>query len=193
LTEITETYLRFARLPRPNLEREDLAAIVGSVMEFARAELSQAGVTLSLEVAPNLPEVACDENQIRQALLNLVRNAREAMPGGGRLRVEVAAAGHAVRVAIEDSGPGIAPEHLAKIFDPFFSTKERGTGLGLPLVQQIIAEHGGRIDVTCEPGHGTRFLVALPALPAAMVVSAPGSARAQEAPAVEPAGDDVRS
>jgi two-component system NtrC family sensor kinase len=166
LSEITETYLRFVRLPRPKLEREDLGAVATAVMEFARAELSKGGISLELSVAAGLPEVAADENQIRQALLNLVRNAREAMPSGGKLRVEVGPGGTGqVRMSIADSGSGIPAEHLSKIFDPFFSTKEKGTGLGLALVQQILAEHGGRIEVSCPPGGGTVFTLTLPALP----------------------------
>jgi signal transduction histidine kinase len=174
LTEITETYLRFARLPKPKLEREDLGAIVTGVLEFSRAELSQAGIALDLEVAPALPEVAADEAQLRQALLNLVRNAREAMRASGRLRVRVEADapdGHApggaapsVRVTVQDSGAGIPRENLEKIFDPFFSTKERGTGLGLALVQQIVVEHGGRVDVASGAGEGTTFSLTFPGL-----------------------------
>jgi two-component system, NtrC family, sensor kinase len=188
LTEITETYLRFARLPRPKLEREDLGAIVTGVLEFSRAELSQAGIALELDVAADLPEVAADEAQLRQALLNLVRNAREAMSTSssgaapvpspaavhGRLRVGVTARGGGpgegqggdaqVVVTVSDSGAGIARENLGKIFDPFFSTKERGTGLGLALVQQIVVEHGGRVDVESAPDTGTRFTLTFPAV-----------------------------
>jgi two-component system NtrC family sensor kinase len=173
LTEITETYLRFARLPRPKLEREDLGAIVTGVLEFARAELSQAGIALEIDVAAGLPDVAADEAQLRQALLNLVRNAREAMStstsqsGRGRLRVSVAASGNdgaEVAVGVADSGPGIPPEYLGQIFDPFFSTKERGTGLGLALVQQIVVEHGGRVDVNSGPETGTTFTLTFAAL-----------------------------
>jgi signal transduction histidine kinase len=185
LSEITETYLRFVRLPRPDLEREDLGAIATAVMEFARAELSKAGIALKLAVAAGLPDVAADENQIRQALLNLVRNAKEAMPGGGKLRVEVSATGGQVRVAIADTGPGIAPEHLGKIFDPFFSTKEKGTGLGLALVQQILAEHGGRVEVAGPRGGGTVFTLSLPALapgaPVVVVSAAPALPETDEA------------
>jgi signal transduction histidine kinase len=166
LSEITETYLRFVRLPRPKLEREDLGAIATGVLEFARAELSKGGIALELSVAAGLPEIAADENQLRQALLNLVRNAREAMPGGGKLRVEVGPGGPGqLRMSIADTGAGIPPEHLGKIFDPFFSTKEKGTGLGLALVQQILAEHGGRIEVHSPRGAGTVFTLTLPALP----------------------------
>jgi signal transduction histidine kinase len=173
LTEITETYLRFARLPRPKLENEDLGALVTGVLEFARAELSQAGIALEIEVAPGLPEVPADEAQLRQALLNLVRNAREAMASApkGRLRVAVAPRGAGddvqVCVSITDSGSGIAPENLGKIFDPFFSTKDKGTGLGLALVQQIVVEHGGRVEVesgAALDGGGTRFSLVFPAV-----------------------------
>jgi len=166
LTEITETYLRFARLPKPKLEREDLGALVASVAEFARAELTQSGITLALDL-PSVPvEVAADENQVRQALLNLIRNAREAMASGGLLRVAVATSGAdgAAVISVSDSGPGIAAENLPKIFDPFFSTKTKGTGLGLALVQQIAVEHGGRAEVESDPkgGKGTTFRLILP-------------------------------
>jgi two-component system NtrC family sensor kinase len=164
LSEITESYLRFVRLPKPELEPEDPGALVAAVLEFTRAELAQAGISLELEVGQELPEIAADENQLRQALLNLVRNAREAMTAGGVLRVSVAAADGRLRLAVTDSGSGIAPQHVGKIFDPFFSTKEQGTGLGLALVQQIVNEHGGRIEVGNAPGGGTSFVITLPVL-----------------------------
>jgi signal transduction histidine kinase len=188
LTEITETYLRFARLPRPKLEREDLGAIVTGVLEFSRAELSQAGIALTIDVAAGLPEVAADEAQLRQALLNLVRNAREAMPEGGRLEVVVAAregAGQVV-VSVADSGPGIAAAHLGQIFDPFFSTKERGTGLGLALVHQIVVEHGGRVEVDSGEGRGTRFSLSFPTLPAAEQPRSEAPPEAEPRPAAGP-------
>jgi signal transduction histidine kinase len=163
LSEITETYLRFVRLPKPKLEHEDLGAIATSVLEFASGELRLGGVTWSIRVEPGMPEVVADESQLRQALLNLVRNAKEAMPTGGRIEVEVAKTSDGmVRLQFADSGPGISPENQAKIFEPFFSTKARGTGLGLALVQQIVIEHGGRIEVECPAGGGTRFTVVLP-------------------------------
>jgi signal transduction histidine kinase len=121
-----------------------------------------------------LPEVAADESQIRQALLNLLRNAKEAMPGGGRIRLSASRTPDGqVRLVLADSGPGISPENLASIFEPFFSTKVKGTGLGLALVQQIVSEHGGRIEVDCPPGGGTAFAILLPvAKPATVEVAA---------------------
>ncbi|HZS39269.1 MAG TPA: ATP-binding protein [Polyangia bacterium] len=174
LTEITEEYLRFARLPRPKLEREDVRAIVSSLVVFLKSELDGRRIEVALELPP-LPPVAADEHQLRQALLNLMRNAAEAMPSGGRLTVAARALinDRAVELRIADTGQGIAREHLAKIFDPFFSTKDGGTGLGLALTQQIVVEHGGSIAVESEPGRGTAFTVRLPALAANESADAP--------------------
>jgi two-component system NtrC family sensor kinase len=163
LSEITETYLRFVRLPKPKLEKLDLGALTASVLEFSGSELALAKITWDVTKEPGLPEVVADESQLRQALLNLVRNAKEAMAEGGHLQVALGRAPEgAIRLVFADNGPGIAPENLAQIFEPFFSTKHKGTGLGLALVQQIVSEHGGRIEVDCPPGGGTRFAILLP-------------------------------
>jgi len=164
LAEITETYLRFARLPRPKLEREDLGELIASVMELARGELVQAGIDVRVEVPSELPEIMADEGQLRQALINLIRNAREALTGAPskRLSIVVSVEGDRLALRVSDSGAGIAPGDLAKIFDPFFSTKAQGTGLGLALVQQIVIDHGGTIEVDSAPGAGTTFTLRLP-------------------------------
>ena len=123
--------------------------------------------------------MAADEPQLRQALINLVRNAREAMGGDRtsgeaaaapdkRLALSVRAVGAEVVVRVRDSGPGIGPADIGKIFDPFFSTKARGTGLGLALVQQIVVDHGGQIEVESAPGRGTTFTMAFPAVAASL-------------------------
>jgi two-component system NtrC family sensor kinase len=191
LSEITESYLRYVRLPRPKLMPEDPSALVSAVMEFARSELALAGITLELDAPPGLPEIAADENQLRQALLNLVRNAREAMPDGGRLQVAVAAtAEDRVNLKVTDSGAGIAPQHLGRIFEPFFSTKEKGTGLGLALVQHIVTEHGARIEVRSAGQRGTVFELSFPMLrrPAASVSGpAPETEEDEPAPPARPA------
>jgi two-component system, NtrC family, sensor kinase len=177
LTEITETYLRFTRLPRPKLEREDLGALVNSVVALGRGEVEKEGIALSLDIAPDLPEIPADEAQLRQALINLVRNAREALAQATtkRLAISLAADGAAARLVlrVSDSGPGIDAGDLGRIFDPFFSTKAQGTGLGLALVQQIVVDHGGQIDVESGPGRGTTFTLAFP-LPAAPLSAAGG-------------------
>jgi two-component system, NtrC family, sensor kinase len=165
LTAITEEYLRFARLPRPKLLAAEVNEIVTDLVQFQKEELGLAGVQVTARLGAGLPLVSADEGQLRQALLNLVRNAADAMAaqGGGTLEVETRAARDgAVEVAVADSGPGIAAELLPRIFEPFFSTKEKGTGLGLALTQQIVVEHGGRLEVDSRPGHGTTFVVRLP-------------------------------
>jgi len=172
LSDITETYLRFVRLPKPKLEREDLGAIATSVLEFAGSELKLGGVTWSIHLEPGALEVAVDESQLRQSLLNLVRNAKEAMSDGGHIDVDVRRTQDGmVRMVLADSGPGIPRENLEKIFEPFFSTKTKGTGLGLALVQQIVLEHGGRLEVDCPMGGGTRFTIFLPAAKATAVAA----------------------
>jgi signal transduction histidine kinase len=172
LAEITETYLRFARLPRPRLETEDLGVIVRSVIDFSRGELAQDGIEVALDISPDLPELPADEAQLRQALINLVRNAREAMTGAAtkRLEIGVRADPGAARLIlrVSDSGSGIDRADLGKIFDPFFSTKERGTGLGLALVQQIVVDHGGQIEVESAAGRGTTFTLSFPSAASSM-------------------------
>jgi signal transduction histidine kinase len=170
LTEITETYLRFTRLPRPKLEREDLGALVASVVAMGRGEIVQEGITLDVDIALDLPELPADEAQLRQALINLVRNAREALASAPTKRLGISVVNDrpsgCLLIRVSDSGAGIDQHDLGKIFDPFFSTKAQGTGLGLALVQQIVVDHGGRIDVDSVPGRGTTFTLAFPIRPA---------------------------
>src|SRR5450631_157897 len=170
LTEITETYLRFTRLPRPKLEREDLGSLVASVVAMGRGEIVQEGITLDVDIALNLPELPADEAQLRQALINLVRNAREALASAPTKRLGISVVNDrpsgCLLIRVSDSGAGIDQHDLGKIFDPFFSTKAQGTGLGLALVQQIVVDHGGRIDVDSVPGRGTTFTLAFPIRPA---------------------------
>jgi len=165
LTEVTEEYLRLARLPMPRLEPEPLGDLVDEVGRFVSRELDASGVTLSVDVARDLPLVAADEPQIRQALLNLLRNAKDAMPEGGDVTLDARAVDGGVAIRVRDHGEGIAEQARRHIFDLFYSTKERGTGLGLPLTQQIVAAHGGRIACEDADGGGTVFTMWFPAAP----------------------------
>jgi len=181
LAAITEEYLRFARLPKPSMQRADLNESVRDLLEFVRPELVAAGVSVEQRLSPELPRVLADVGQLRQLLLNLVRNAREAMPGGGSLRVSTRGGegtggagfardgrspqgGASVEIEVRDTGPGIEPARLQRIFDPFFTTKERGTGLGLAMAQEIAQEHGGQLTCESLPGAGTTFVLRLPVL-----------------------------
>ncbi|MDQ3036566.1 MAG: ATP-binding protein [Myxococcota bacterium] len=168
LTGITEEYLRLARLPAPRLEPEDLGVVAHEVARFLEREMNAAGCSIELSIEPPLPLVAVDENQLRQALLNLLRNARESMPQGGTIDVGARREGDGVEITVRDRGEGIPPERRAHLFDLFFSTKERGTGLGLPLTQQIVVAHGGLIRCEDAPDRGTVFAMWFPtASPAA--------------------------
>lgn len=163
LESITEEYLRLARLPEPSLVPEDPTQLLRDTAEFVRNEMRASGVELQLDMAAQLPEVAMDEPQLRQALLNLLRNAREAMPDGGVAKLEATRYDGGVRIQVHDAGPGIADEEREHVFDLFYTTKERGTGLGLPLTQQIVVAHGGHIACKSRHPHGTTFEIWLPA------------------------------
>jgi signal transduction histidine kinase len=164
LAELSEQYLRLARRPELHAEPGNMTVLVRQVVSFVEPELRSANVTCSLDVGEPMPDIAFDEGQIRQALFNLIRNAREAMqPAGGSLRVSIQKGQGGVDLLIDDEGSGIKAEARDKIFDPFFTTKQRGTGLGLAVTRQIIEAHGGTI--ACEPREpkGTRFSIHLPA------------------------------
>jgi signal transduction histidine kinase len=165
LEHLSEEYLRVARLPSPRMETDDLATAVSDIVSFARPEIERAGCSVSLKLDEPLPPALFDESQLRQALLNLLRNAREAMSEGGAIDVHVGAEGMSVVVEVADRGGGIHEDIRARVFDPFFSTKGEGTGLGLAITRQIVEAHGG--SVTCDPrdGGGTRFRLALPIAP----------------------------
>ncbi len=163
LESITEEYLRLARLPEPSLTPDDPTHLLRDTAEFVRREMGAAGVELQLDLATQLPPVAMDEPQLRQALLNLLRNAREAMPDGGIAKLEATRYDGGVRILVHDEGAGIGAEEREHVFDLFYTTKERGTGLGLPLTQQIVVAHEGSIACRSRHPHGTTFEVWLPA------------------------------
>jgi signal transduction histidine kinase len=163
LNGVAEEYLRFARAPRRELARQDLGELLVSLLDFFAPELAAARIEVRREVAPRLPAVRGDETQLRAVFLNLLRNSREAMPGGGTVTISARPDGGAVEVTMRDTGGGIPPGDLPRIFEAFYSTKERGTGLGLAFAQQVVKEHGGTIRCESEVGRGTAFTVRLPA------------------------------
>jgi signal transduction histidine kinase len=163
LSQIAEQYLSAAREPKLQLQPERPEDLVRDCHAFMRLELERAELACELEVEPDLPELQLDEAQLRQALINLLRNAREASPKGGTVRLLVVRDGDdAVCVGVEDEGPGVPEELRQSIFDPFYTTKQRGTGLGLAVTRAIVDAHGG--SIACEPrqGGGTRFTIRFP-------------------------------
>jgi len=178
LEHLSEEYLRVARLPQPIMDSDDVAGTVRSILDFARPEIEEAGCTVELTVSAAVPPALFDEGQLRQALLNLLRNARESMSDGGPIDVRVGAEGMSVVIDVDDRGGGIPESVRARVFDPFFSTKGEGTGLGLAITRHIVEAHAGTVTCQAREGGGTRFRIALPlALRPARVVSAsPGPA-----------------
>ena len=164
LTAITEEYLTFARLPTPRLAAASVVALVDDLARFVKDDLATRGVELSVTHADGLPPARLDEGQIRQSLMNLVRNAAEAVSGrgGGHVWIRTTADAAGVVIEVADDGPGIAPELRDRLFDPFVSTKDGGTGLGLALSHQIVRDHGGALTVTSPPGAGATFAIRLP-------------------------------
>ncbi|MBK7863337.1 MAG: HAMP domain-containing protein [Archangiaceae bacterium] len=167
LTEITEEYLRLARLPAPALKREDLNQVLRGVVDFSREELERSNVKVAEALSVDPVFAQADEGQLKQVLLNLVRNGREAMAemGGGQLTLATRAQNGHVEIEVADTGPGLTAEATRRLFEPFFSTKPGGTGLGLSLSRQIVQAHGGRLEVEAAPHAGARFLITLPSAP----------------------------
>ncbi len=163
LNGVAEEYLRFARAPRASDDRQDLGELLGQLLDFLAPELTAARVAVRRVFAPDLPLVRGDEGRLRAVFLNLLRNSREAMPAGGEITVITRKTEPgAVEIRVEDTGGGIPPDDLTRVFEPFYSTKERGTGLGLAFTQQVIEEHGGSIRCESTVGRGTVFTIRLP-------------------------------
>jgi signal transduction histidine kinase len=163
LGAVTEEYLRVARLPNPHLLPEYIADVVRGAVQLLRREMLAAQVGVELTLDDDLPMVAMDEAQIRQVLINLLKNAREAMPNGGVVRIEARKSPGGVELRLADQGVGMDVEQKERIFDLFYTTKQRGSGLGLPLTQQIVVAHGGHIRCESAPGQGTVFTLFFPA------------------------------
>ncbi|RKH55550.1 ATP-binding protein [Corallococcus aberystwythensis] len=160
LRRIVDEFSRFARLPKPQLAPVDLSELAQGVLSLYAAPPE------GIQLVPTLQTgvvARADRDQLTQVLVNLVKNAEEAMTGrGGALRVRVKGTDADAIVEVEDEGPGIPLEHRARIFEPYFTTKDGGTGLGLAIAARILQEHGGRLEVGGEPGQGARFSVVLP-------------------------------
>jgi signal transduction histidine kinase len=164
LTGVTEEYLRFARMPKPTYSAVDLNDAMDELLAFMGPELAAAGVEAKRDWSEEPPRVKADAGQLRQVVLNLVRNAREAAGRGGhiRLRTRIEPIHQWGVVEVVDDGPGIPEAVRSHLFEPFYSTKEGGTGLGLALVQQVMHEHGGEVECESAAGKGTRFVLRWP-------------------------------
>jgi signal transduction histidine kinase len=161
LTQLLNDFLAFARPPELNLEDRDIADLVRHVCDVERAGAEARGASLDLVVATELVIARVDGAKLHQIVANLVRNAVEAVTAKGKITVTVDGTHDAIVVRVEDDGPGIPAEVRARIYEPFFSTKESGTGLGMSIVHSLVALHGGTIELDTGD-HGTRFDITIP-------------------------------
>ncbi|HET6486074.1 MAG TPA: ATP-binding protein [Spirochaetia bacterium] len=162
LNRIVVDFLFAVKPMDTRLEDGDINVVIQELLEFVRPEMDQAGVTLQADLAVGLPTLRLDPRYIKQALLNLIKNAVAAMPGGGTLRIATERVGEEVRLRVSDTGTGIPDDIMDKIFEPYFTTKPFGTGLGLTIVFKIVKEHFGDITVTSRASEGTTFTISLP-------------------------------
>jgi signal transduction histidine kinase len=144
------------------LEDGSINQVIQELLAFVRPELDQAGVRIESNLSPSVPTLRMDPRYIKQALLNLIKNAVAAMPEGGVLRIETRKSGEEVQLKLSDTGTGIPEQIMDKIFEPYFTTKPFGTGLGLTIVFKIVKEHFGDVSVSSREGEGTTFTLSLP-------------------------------
>jgi signal transduction histidine kinase len=162
INNILEEFVKFAKFPEPQFFENDITGVIKEVADLISENAKISGVTIKLSLQENVPIFRFDARQLKEVLMNLSKNAVQAMKNGGMLEIKTAVADEKVFIHVTDTGEGISENNLDKIFTSFFSTKEGGLGLGLPIVQKIIESHGGKISCTSHSGKGTTFEIILP-------------------------------
>ena len=162
---LIQQLLDFAKPSPPSFQETDMNRLIEETLDLISNKLGANNITLHKHLASNIQHLNVDKNQIKQVLLNIFLNAIDAMPTGGILTIRTTSDEQRTTISISDTGSGIAPEDLKRIFEPFFSKKATGTGLGLAITQGIIQEHGGKIKVNSTIGEGTEFIIELPRKP----------------------------
>lgn len=162
LNRIVVNFLFAVRPLTLELHEQDINELISQMMDFVRYEMDSAKILCLLELDEKIPKISLDERLFKQALLNLVKNAQSAMPDGGVLTIATKYADNEIKVSVIDTGKGINKENLSRIFEPYFTTTETGTGLGLTQVYKIVREHKGEVTVDSAPGEGSEFRIILP-------------------------------
>lgn len=162
LDEIVRRFLGAIRPHQPDYKEANINTIVESVLDFMYFEVSGQDIAIEKQYDSRIPLVMMDEAEMKQAFFNIIKNAIQAMPRGGVLRVSTGLRGSRVEVSFSDNGVGIPKDKLRRVFDPYYTTKEGGSGLGLMIVHKIIKDHAGAVELTSEEGEGTTVTVALP-------------------------------
>lgn len=162
LDYIVTQFLQAIRPSVPQTRAASLNEVVGETLELLRPEIENRGIVIKEHLARSLPTTPMDPAQIKQALVNLIKNATQAMTRGGTLTLQTDTGVDGVVVTVADTGGGIPQEQINRIFEPFYTTKQKGSGLGLMIVQRIVRDHSGRIDLESHVGEGTMFRIWLP-------------------------------
>ena len=162
LDYIVTQFLQAIRPSKPKLKKSSLNDTVEETIELLRPEFDNRGQAIKLEFAKSLPLALFDAAQIKQSLINLMKNSMHAMSTGGELTIKTGEAAAGVWVSLTDTGGGIPQEQIKRIFEPYYTTKEKGSGLGLMIVQRIVRDHDGRLELVSHGGKGTTFRIWLP-------------------------------
>ncbi len=157
----------FSKMPQPQRQPTQVNDVVGSVLRVFHAQLqgndqAKNRITVHTELAEALPEISADPDLLHRALQNLVLNAIDAMPQGGKLTIRTTAVGDRIEISVSDTGSGLTQEECGRLFTPYYTTKQHGTGLGLAIVQSVVSDHGGKISVESTKEKGTTFRIELP-------------------------------
>ena len=162
LDTIIRQFLKALRPSLPERKPHKLAELVEDTLEVMRHEINDRRMLVETDFPDDIPAVAVDETQVKQVFFNVIKNALQAMEDGGILKIETLRSDRFISVVIEDNGSGIDPEKLGAIYEPYHTTKAEGTGLGMMIVQRIMRDHGGEIEINSEPGRGTRLTLRFP-------------------------------
>ena len=162
LNRIVVDFLFAVRPVNLELQEGDINELISQIMDFVRFEMEQSNIMCILELDENIPKILMDERFMKQALLNLIKNSQAAMSDGGIFSISTNLTDNEIRITVNDTGEGISKENIGKIFEPYFTTKDLGTGLGLTQVYKIIREHNGEIIVDSVRGSGAEFRISLP-------------------------------
>jgi two-component system, NtrC family, nitrogen regulation sensor histidine kinase NtrY len=168
LKTIIGRFSEFSKMPQPQRRPTQVNDVLRSVLRVFQAQLQAKNMTVRTDLAADVPEISADPDLLHRALSNLVLNAIDAMPQGGELTLRTAAAGSGkpgtrITISVSDTGSGLTPEECARLFTPYYTTKQHGTGLGLAIVQSVVSDHGGKISVASTKEKGTTFQIELPA------------------------------
>ena len=162
LDAIITQFLRAIRPSRPQFSPMRPDTALQETLTLLKQEIENRNLTVNVDLHEPMPTIPADRDQLKQAFFNVIKNAIEALPPGGRLDIAVIPGNAFVEIVFRDNGPGVPPDVMGRLFEPYFTTKETGNGLGLMIVQRIVQEHGGHLEVASEPGKGTTFTLSLP-------------------------------